>query len=395
MFVVMNARRFLLCGTLLLLLPANGVYADGTYQRTKDGKTFVWNPDPNPEDAATWSGKRDKEDYATGYGTLTWYRVERKYGMGSRYSVEKDIPVIRYSGNMVRGKLEGLVVADAEGKISHAMFASGNRTEEWAAGPAASANSPKNESVSERHVAEQPSADLSLQQLPSNDQHSPLTRRPDQPATEPLSPRTTMALQVEPFSPEPTPIPERRANHRVVQQPVIEAPAEGPSAEASPAPSPVPEQRASNDSPVANRAATPTAGRPTDLLQSLALPPESSALTRILVAATLPGREAPITSTSSSPEASSQASMPPPASSPPAAPRLTTAEVIGLADEEARTQGYDLAGYQCSKVDYIVTENTWSVWYDQKPVEGMAEPGKHFSVTVEDKTRKTFIAPQK
>lgn len=395
MFVVMNARRFLLCSSLLLLLPAGGVYADGAYQRTKDGKTFVWNPDPSPEDAATWSGKRDKDDYATGDGTLTWYRVERKYGMGSRYSVEKDVPVIRYSGNMVRGKLEGLVVADAEGKISHATFASGNRTEDWAAGPAAGPNSPKNGPVSERHAAEQPNANISLQQLPTNDQHSPSTRPPDQPATEPLSARATMELQVEPFSPEPTPIPERRANRRVVQQPVIEAPAEGPSAEASPAPSPVPEQRASNDPPVANRAATPTAGRPTDLLQSLALPPESSALKRILVAATLPGREPPITSTSSSPDAPPPVSTPLPVSSPPVTPRLTTAEVMGLADEEAHTQGYDLTGYQCSKVNYTVTDNSWSVWYDQKPVDGMAEAGKHFSVTVEDTTKKASVAPEK
>ena len=68
---------------------------------------------------------------------------------------------------------------------------------------------------------------------------------------------------------------------------------------------------------------------------------------------------------------------------------------MGLADEEARTQGYDLSGYQCSKVNYTVTDNTWSVWYDQKPVEGMAETGKPFSVTVEDKTKKASIAPEK
>jgi hypothetical protein len=68
---------------------------------------------------------------------------------------------------------------------------------------------------------------------------------------------------------------------------------------------------------------------------------------------------------------------------------------MGLADEEARTQGYDLSGYQCSKVNYTVTDNTWSVWYDQKTVEGVTETGKHFSVMVEDKTKQASIAPEK
>jgi len=52
---------------------AGAAFGEGTYQRTKDGKTMVWNNDPTPGDAATWFGDRDGEGYATKVGTLTWY----------------------------------------------------------------------------------------------------------------------------------------------------------------------------------------------------------------------------------------------------------------------------------------------------------------------------------
>jgi hypothetical protein len=73
-------------------------------------------------------------------------------------------------------------------------------------------------------------------------------------------------------------------------------------------------------------------------------------------------------------------------------PQLSTTEVIGLADAEARKQGYDMGGYQCAKLDYTMAEDKWSVWYDQKPADGMIDLGRRFSVTVEDKTKKTSVA---
>jgi hypothetical protein len=73
-----------------------------------------------------------------------------------------------------------------------------------------------------------------------------------------------------------------------------------------------------------------------------------------------------------------------------ARPRLTTAEVIGLADANARTQGYNLDEYQRPQVNYVPADDIWSVVY-QKSIESMGEIGKHFSVNVEDKTKKTSI----
>src|SRR5690349_23462058 len=63
----------------------------GQYQQTKDSKTIVWNDDHKPGDLVSWSGKRDADGYATGYGMLTWYTPDDKVSS-------------RVSGTMVHGK---------------------------------------------------------------------------------------------------------------------------------------------------------------------------------------------------------------------------------------------------------------------------------------------------
>jgi hypothetical protein len=76
-----NARRLFVYSGLLALLITGTTFA-GRYQRTRDGKTRVWNENPKPGDLVTWSGARDAKGYATGYGTLTWFapqnEVERR-----------------------------------------------------------------------------------------------------------------------------------------------------------------------------------------------------------------------------------------------------------------------------------------------------------------------------
>jgi hypothetical protein len=300
-----NARCLFVCSALLLF--ANGAHGGGTYQRTKDGKSLVWNDYAKPGYAsATWSGERDADGYATGYGTLTWYRVELKTATGSLLPVIKHAAVSRYSGKMVRGKLDGPVVnVDANGKTFHGTFVDGRNVSDWAPGPV------------------------------------------------PGPSRTGIAL-------------DRRRNKGVRRAVLVEAPAEGPS--------PVAEQRASEN--VSVRAATEPPGQSSDFLRSLTAPPSSL--------------QARVTA-----EASPQPSIPPTSSSPFTRPRLTTMEVTGLADAEARAQGYNLGEYQRPQVHYTATDDRWSVIYDQKSIDDMAETGKHFSVTVEDKTKKTSIIPGK
>ena len=144
----MNRRWLFLCSALLPLLLANGAFADeGTYQRAKDGRTLVWNSYPIPGETVEWSGKQDKEGYATGYGTVTWYKLAR-----SNFTFSKPHSVVsgRFSGKMVKGKLEGDVVRpDTGGSLirwntkpsdstTHATFVGGNRVGEWVTGPAPS-----------------------------------------------------------------------------------------------------------------------------------------------------------------------------------------------------------------------------------------------------------------
>jgi hypothetical protein len=301
MVALVNMRFVISVGASLLF--ATAVYS-GEYQHTKDGKTLVWNNNPKPEDVADWSGKTDKAGYATGYGTLVWYRVERAIRTGSSIPADKRMPISSYSGKMVKGKLNGPVVAaDANGKIFHGTFVDGRRTRDWAAGPS-------------RHVRRG--------QLVEAPAEAPTTAKSEN--------VQTPTLTIQPETPEP--------------------PAEGPpKTDASGSPKQV-----------------------SDSLRSLTAPPASL---RTDVAA----------------EASPPASIPSTGSPPPAAASagFDAVQAIALADAEARQRGYDLGEYERPQVRYMTEDETWSVSYDQKGVNGTGETGKHFSVTVDDKTKKAEL----
>ncbi|PYK15239.1 MAG: hypothetical protein DME55_13955 [Verrucomicrobia bacterium] len=104
----MNIRSLFVCGALLLF--ASVAYGAGSYQRTRDGQTFVWNDSPKRGEEATWSGKRDKKGFATGSGTLTWYKVDPTIVTGSNILDTRRYAVVinRYSGRMVRVNLKEL-----------------------------------------------------------------------------------------------------------------------------------------------------------------------------------------------------------------------------------------------------------------------------------------------
>ena len=119
----------LICGTLLALgiTVARG---EGNYQSTRDGKTLVWNSEPKPGDVATWSGDRDRDDYAHGFGQLVWYIKESGNDKPALYA--------RYWGRMVNGKLEGPVNVHSKKTTRYAIFIDGERVTGWAAGTAPS-----------------------------------------------------------------------------------------------------------------------------------------------------------------------------------------------------------------------------------------------------------------
>ena len=124
----MNIRSLFVCSALLLF--ASVAYGAGSYQRTRDGKTLVWNDSPKGGEEATWSGKRDKNGFAAGSGTLTWYQVEPTIVTGSNIPDARRYAVVinRYSGKMVHGKFKGAVTyVDANGKRLQATFVNGGK----------------------------------------------------------------------------------------------------------------------------------------------------------------------------------------------------------------------------------------------------------------------------
>jgi ketosteroid isomerase-like protein len=127
----MNIRSLFVCSALLLF--AGVTYAAGSYQRTRDGITLVWNDSPRRGELAMWSGERDKNGFATGSGTLTWYKVAPTIVTGSNIPDGRRHAVVinRYSGKMVKGKFEGPVTyVDANGKRLQATFVNGKRVKQ-------------------------------------------------------------------------------------------------------------------------------------------------------------------------------------------------------------------------------------------------------------------------
>src|SRR6266436_586165 len=152
--VLVKAPGFIVFGALLLLLIlAKGALADGAYQRTDDRKkTLVWNNNPKPDDTATWSGGRDAEGYATGPGTLQWFRTDRSFTTGSNVFSPKKTLISSYSGTMVHGKFSGGVMTVDHGTTYHATFVDGHNNGPWTAGPVTT----KAESAEPAAAAEKP-----------------------------------------------------------------------------------------------------------------------------------------------------------------------------------------------------------------------------------------------
>jgi len=125
---VSSGKFVLVCAALLAFVDlARG---EGHYQSTRNGKTLVWNDHPKAGDVATWSGRRDRNDYARGFGTLIWYTKVAGSDKPELYA--------RFWGNMVDGKFNGMVNVHSKKRTHHALFANGARITRWTPGPARS-----------------------------------------------------------------------------------------------------------------------------------------------------------------------------------------------------------------------------------------------------------------
>jgi hypothetical protein len=388
---VVSGRFLFVCGALLVF--AAVAFGDGTYQRTKDGKTLVWNNRPKPGDEAKWSGDRDREGYASGFGTLTWYTA-RESETGSA----KSALYAHYWGNMVRGKLNGPVNSHSKGKTNHAVFTEGVRTTRWAAGPAPS------------QMVAQPSKQLAGAKPETPNAQRPTEVLPPRPAAEQaVAQPENVQLRKDSRAGSPTPNVQRAITETLAgnpsttpaerdvgkqdnvelrksnsEGPIVNTPAEGPSPNESRAENAQLRKDSRADSPTLNsesireraaqRATVSNKPKPEidDSLRLLAGPP-SSLHTDVMV------------------KASAANAKPETALSPDANARLTKEEVTDLADAEARAQGYNLDEYQRPKADYSAVGDKWSLFYDQKPADVTPEIGKYFSATVDDKTKKVEI----
>jgi hypothetical protein len=393
---------FILMG--FLLLASVGLGAAGEYQQTRDGKTKIWNASPKPGESASWAGARDKEGYATGFGTITWYTEQGKvYAM--------------YYGNMIRGKLDGPVNAHSRGKTAHAYFAGGGRVTEWARGAAPSRRQ------SDWPLRAQPVEEAKTEEVASETK----ARKTEQPASEVAATETkakrtkTEANKVRPIehvaekTQEKEQLPPREtAETQTSQQSESREAEERPPEEINPppavaamhkAPSPEPMQSASSfseppkiaesqESPVpaetpqvptpepsveqrTETPAKPTTKSETDgSLSVLTGPPSSLRSGSIPESPTPPKSEPKSRSTSSETRGVAQ---------------LNEDEAIGLADIEARAKSYDLGEYQRPKADYSAVKDKWSLFYSLKDPKAAGGDLQPFSVTVEDKTKHVEI----
>jgi hypothetical protein len=256
---------------------------------------------------------------------------------------------------MVRGKFDGLVVSvDANEKTFHATFADGRKVNDWAAGPAPGS--------SRTGIASDQRGDEQVQR----DAVAKTEAEPPPPGEGPPS-----------ASQGPPPPGSGVTGPPLASSGATAAPLQNES---------VREQASTTRQ--ANKTVSASAAKDTsnqemdDSLKSLIGPPSFLRMKERAEASSKATKTPTIPT-------SSQASVPPTtSSSPPAVPRLTKANVIELADAEARKEGYNLGEYQRPQADYLASDETWSVTYDQMSADGV---GKHFSISVEDKTKKAGI----
>ena len=435
----MRAHCFAGLGVLFGLIFVSGAYAGGTYQRTDDHKkALVWNNDPKPGDIATWSGDRHANGYATGPGTLQWFRV------GPGVLNRKRTPISSYSGTMLHGKFNGGVMTVDHGKAYHATFADGQKKGQWIAGPLitkgeraesvtskeAASEAPSTEKVSKEktqtRVAKETTADVpaegpasaqdelrrgepanvptSSSKATNEESSSERTEKVSQPliaqtsAEEPdqsptprepvtrksaLAPgpvraieRPTRTVTIKPEA-EPARQSERAKPEKTKKPSKIAKPASSQSPEAdTQVREDIPAEGHVSAQDELRRGGADKKETPVDdSLGTLTGPPSSLHINA-------PPKTNPPTQISTPSTTGVSPSPPPPGA------KLTAVQAMDIADIEARTKGHDLGEYQLPKAEYNAANGTWLVAYAARDAD---KDAKKLTVTIQDKTGKAEV----
>ena len=223
--VGMYIRSLLMFGMLVLL--GSAVYGAGSYQRTRDGRTIVWKDSPARGEEATWSGKRDKNGYATGSGVLTWYKAEPRIVTGSNILNNRRYAVMinHYAGTMTRGKFKGAVTyVSASGKpLSDSANRSSRRKKATRTATGGLRASPPPKQIptpsSEPIIVDRPERTSTLTESTPAAEESPPPSA-DEPAI--VEPSQTSALEAKQTMTQPQAVPEESAPPTADEPPTIE-----------------------------------------------------------------------------------------------------------------------------------------------------------------------------
>jgi len=432
-----KGSRFVALGiSVFVLILAGHAFADGAYQRTDDRKkTLVWNNDPKPGDAAEWTGKRDPEGYADGPGTLTWLQPQKQFATGSNIASTKKVPLSHYTGTMVHGKFEGVVVTVDRGKTYHAKYVDGQRKGNWATGPviakaesaeppAASNETKKPSAVPAKLAAAEKMEPSAESKISEETEPEPPTEGPDEAKPEVTSQKSAVSApkapliaqastEVDESTPRQQPATKKAALApgavRAIEKPGqtvvkksekpketsekirkatrVETTPKAPVAEVqpeSPAEGPRPARIEKSETPSSK--STPSVDIQSSPPPSINETPVDNSIR------TLTGPPASLRVKSTPPPAATAAapiSAPSiaPVSPPSNTPKLNAVQAMDIADIEARTRGFDLGEYQLPKAEYNTTDDTWSVSYRGRDDKN----AKRLSVTVQDKSGKADV----
>ena len=435
----LRQRLILICCVLVTFAPGQ-TFAAGEFQKARDGKTTIWNWQAKAGETADWSGGRDKDGYATGFGDLTLYNTDGKtFGL--------------FYGKMAHGKFEGAVNVHTGSRISHAYFVDGDRVTAWARGAAksnmtdseaavveqkkveaekeaaekekvaraeAEKAAAKKEKVAKAEAVatpkptpkkEQPkiakadaappaekaargpdsyhkgTAEKSTSTKVAEKKSEPLSAEEELKRTEPATkkpftePTPLPKAETEAQSREPLPLPtlEPSEAERAIKEPSL------PTVQETP---PVLHEPTTEQKPEVAENKPETTNPSSDESRDSSRAPTAKQAPADISVNSLAG---PPSSLRTIPESSSsEKSEPERESAPKSDAPLNETDVIKLADTEARLQGAPLDNYDRPKVDHSQVKGKWTLFYAPKKGDSSGDLPP-FSVTVEDKSRKVDL----